>query len=72
MNSHEIFAVGVGNNRAEYSYLHSGAPRTSTAFDLKEKAEILLDIGEKLVHKDTSGELLKNSSKISFLSCFYF
>ena len=42
MNSHEIFAVGVANNRAEYRYLHSGTPRTSTAFDLKEKTDILV------------------------------
>ena len=48
MNSHEIFAVGVGNNRAEYRYIHSGTPRTSTAFDLKEKADILLNIPRSL------------------------
>ena len=48
MNSQHFMAVETGNNRAEYQYIHSGAPRSSTAFDLKEKAEILLNIPRSL------------------------
>ncbi len=44
MNPQHFAAVEIGNNRAEYQYLHSGTPRISTAFDVKEKAEIILNI----------------------------
>ena len=48
MNPHRFFAVEPGNNRAEYHYIHSGAPRSSTAFELTEKAEIVFDIPRSL------------------------
>ena len=48
MNPQHFAAVETGHNRAEYQYLHSGTPRISTAFDVKEKAEILLKIPRSL------------------------
>ena len=48
MNPQHFMAVEAGNNRAEYQYLHSGAPRSSTAFKIKEKVEILMNIPRSL------------------------
>ena len=48
MNPNRFLAVESGNNRAEYQYIHSGAPRSSTAFELTEKAEIILNIPRSL------------------------
>ena len=48
MNPQHFAAVETGNNRAEYQYIHSGTPRISTAFDIKEKTEILLNIPRTL------------------------
>ncbi len=36
------------HNRAEYEYIHNGTPRISTAFEIKEKAEIKLNIPRAL------------------------
>ena len=48
MNPQQILAVGAGHNRAEYQYLHDGAPHSSTAFGIKEKVEISINIPRSL------------------------
>ena len=63
MNSQHFAAVETGNNRAEYRYIHSGTPRISTAFDLKEKAEILLSIPRSLGTVEAFLEIFDESLK---------
>ena len=48
MNPHRFMTVEIANNRAEYQYIHSGTPQISTAFDLKEKAELIFNIPRSL------------------------
>ena len=48
MNLHQFMAVGVQSCRGEYEYIHNGKARTSTAFEIKEKAEIFLKIPRSL------------------------
>ena len=48
MNPQQLMAVGVHNNRAEYSYIHNGKPCISTAFEIKEKAEIRINVPRSL------------------------
>ena len=61
MNSQHFAAVETSNNRAEYRYVHSGTPRISTAFDLKEKAEILLSIPRSLGTVEATLEIYSES-----------
>lgn len=63
MNSQHFAAVETGNNRAEYRYVHSGTPHLSTAFDLKEKAEILLNIPRSLGTVSAVFEIFDESLK---------
>ena len=44
MKPHHFSVVEMQNNRAEYSYIHNGKAGISTAFQIKEKAEIKLNI----------------------------
>jgi hypothetical protein len=63
VNSQHFAAVETGNNRAEYRYVHSGTPHLSTAFDLKEKAEILLNIPRSLGTVSAVFEIFDESLK---------
>ena len=44
MNPQQLMAVGIHDNRAEYSYIHNGMACISTAFEIIEKAEIHIEI----------------------------
>ena len=44
MNPQHFSVVEMQHNRAEYEYIHNGAPGISTAFKIKEKAQIKLNI----------------------------
>lgn len=44
MKPHHFSVVEMANNRAEYAYIHNGKEGISTAFNINEKAEILLHI----------------------------
>lgn len=44
MNPQHFSVVEMQHNRAEYRYIHNGAAAISTAFDIKEKAQIELKI----------------------------
>ncbi len=48
MNSQHFTVVEMSNNRAEYEYIHNGKCGISTAFEIKEKAEIKLNIPRAL------------------------
>lgn len=48
MNPQHFTVVEMHHNRAEYEYIHNGTPRISTAFEIKEKAEIKLNIPRAL------------------------
>ncbi len=44
MNPQHFSVVEMFNNRAEYEYIHNGKAGISTAFDIKETAEIRLNV----------------------------
>ena len=48
MNPQHFTVVEMQHNRAEFEYLHNGAAGISTAFEIKEKAEIKLNIPRAL------------------------
>ena len=48
MNPQHFWSVGMQNNRAEYEYIHDTRIGISTAFEIKEKAEICLKIPRSL------------------------
>lgn len=48
MNPNHFSVVEMQHNRAEYSYVHNGAKRISTAFEINEKAQIELKIPRAL------------------------
>ena len=48
MNPQHFMVVEMQNNRAEYEYIHNGTSRISTAFEIKETAEIKLSIPRSL------------------------
>ena len=48
MDPQHFSVVEMNHNRAEYEYIHNGKQSISTAFEIKEKAEIKLDIPRTL------------------------
>lgn len=48
MNPHQIMAVEVQGSPSWYEYVHVGGRSTSTAFEIKEKAEIKIRISRSL------------------------
>ncbi len=61
MNPFQYMALEMRDNKASYCYIHNGIPRISTAFEIKETAEIKLQIPRNLGAIDVVLEIYDES-----------
>ena len=67
MNPQHFSVVEMQHNRAEYEYIHNGTPRISTAFEIKERAEIVLKIPRSLGTTNAYMEIYDENASMRLL-----
>ncbi len=67
MDPQRFSVVEMQHNRAEFEYIHNGKPRISTAFEIKEKAEISLKIPRLLGTTNAYMEIYDENAALRLL-----